>query len=153
MCSSDLSACLTDPPPDLPLYSQAPTILIDAVVPPEGPIVDLPPGLEFVVPVIVEDPSAACAFDVYLDGALIQESSCDANDFDAGIAAQHFLLPETVDPLTCHRIVFSLGTDLANWTYVPPTCVVYDAGTLQSGAFPDAATDGLLLVPDAEAAE
>ncbi len=143
-------ACLVAPPPDQVVNTPAPTISIDQVQPAAGLIIDLPAGREFRVPVVVSDPTTVCTYGVYLDDALLQESNCDLTSLTAGSAPQFFSLPMTLDGQTCHRIVFSLGAASVTWTYVPSTCVVYDAGALQTGMFPAADAN---LVSDAEATQ
>ena len=67
------------------------------------------------------------------------------------------------DPAECHYIVFTVGSTFADpqqchyggsdttaWYYRPAfaSCVSYDAGTLDDGAFPEAGADGLFVVPE-----
>ncbi len=149
VCSGGaIVACLTDPPPDLIIPSQPPTIDHSGLVPPEGLITELPASLQFEVPIFIPELSAPCSYRVYLDGVLNEQENCDVSGLDAGIALNSFLLPETLDPLICHKIAFLLGADSATWTYVPQTCVTYDAGALQDGAFPEASLDALALAPE-----
>jgi hypothetical protein len=92
---------------------------------------------------------------------------------DGGIATVDFSLQHlagsALDAARCHRIDFlvahafnntsphawdSIGGDLVSWLYNPggdpAGCPVYDAGSLQDGAFPapDAPPDGLPVVPE-----
>lgn len=141
-------ACLTDPPPDLPLPSQPPTIVHDAVSPPYELITELPPHNQFVVPIQVPDPSAACQYKLFVDSQLTAEPNCDLSGIANGIAPQYVIPPQQLDPTACHVITFALvqGTDSVTWQYVPASCLVYDAGPFQSGAFPDASSDALPIV-------
>jgi hypothetical protein len=156
------SACLTDPPPDLPLPSQPPTIVHVSLQPPEGPITSLP---EFQVPIRVADPTESCQYSVwdeYTPFDFIACRPCDPSTFDGGVVTIQFTLnTATFNPTWCHTIYFAVasafpdsqcrdGNDVATWVYEPPssTCTSYDAGGLD-GAFPEAAaTDALPVVPD-----
>ncbi len=72
-----------------------------------------------------------------------------------------FTLGAGFDPTLCHTIKFTVassfspadptcksGSDVAIWTYVPQSCVTYDAGALGDGAFPEASNDAPFIVPD-----
>jgi hypothetical protein len=143
---ASLVACLTDPPPDLVLPAQPPSIVHDAIQPPEGLITELPAFDQYIVPIQIPNPSAACQYELYVDKALVQATSCQETAIANGIATQVVTPPQELDPTTCHVITFQLGTDSATWRYVPASCEVYDAGPFQGGAFPDAAADGLPVV-------
>lgn len=155
-----LSACLTDPPPDLPLQSEPPIIQQASLLPSGGLITSLPS--EFVVPIQIADPSAPCQWSVFDEAdEYFPCQQCDTTGFAAGVAQIHFALGADFDPTLCHTIKFTIassfspndptcrsGSDVAIWTYVPPSCVTYDAGALGDGAFPEASNDALPIVPD-----
>jgi len=90
---------------------------------------------------------------------------------DGGIVQVFFPPPTGLDPSRCHWIDFVVayqfetglphtpatppGGDLVTWTYdpggtVPCSQLVYDAGSVQDGAFPptDAGADALPVVPE-----
>jgi hypothetical protein len=160
-----MTACLTDPPPDLPLQSQAPSIVQTATQPAEGVITSLPPNGLFVVPIGLADPTENCqfsVFDQYNDYFACRP--CDTASFDAGTVTVEFTLGTAqFDPTLCHTLKFTVGSsfspadtqcrsgsDIAIWDYRPPnaSCVTYDAAALGDGSFPEAADDALPLVPD-----
>jgi hypothetical protein len=165
MATVAMTACLTDPPPDLPLDSQPPTIVHDQLQPQEGlPITSFPTtGLGFVVPISITDPALSCKFSVFDEyQPYLPCVPCDA---DGGIELIDFTLQAAqFDPTECHTIKFTVGSsfspadtqcqsgsDTAIWEYRPnyASCVTYDAGTLGDGAFPEASSDDALpIVPD-----
>jgi hypothetical protein len=89
---------------------------------------------------------------------------------DGGVMLVSFKLDpasSALDPSRCHVIEFlvahafnpsaphtpdAVGGDIVGWSYNPgggPSgCPVYDAGALQDGAFPEAASDGLPVIPE-----
>ena len=89
---------------------------------------------------------------------------------DGGVVLVYFPPPTGLDPSRCHTIDFVVahqfetglphtpappGGDLVTWIYdpggsVPCSLLVYDAGSVQDGAFPpaDAGTDALPAVPE-----
>jgi hypothetical protein len=143
---SAMVACLTDPPPDLLLPSEPPRILHDALQPPEGLITQLPANVQFIVPLQIPDPSATCQYQLFVDNVLEQVSSCQETATSNGVATQVVTPRLQLDAAACHTLTFAIGTDSATWRYDPPSCAVYDAGALQTGAFPDGATDALPAV-------
>lgn len=153
------SACLTDPPPDLPLGSQPPTILREQMQPPEGTITSLPTD-GFFVAVQLADPTDTCWYSVYDEYQTYVCRPCPTAS-SAGIVPVNFFLTGLFDPDACHRISFAVASsfpnaactigssDVVDWEYDPPSCLAYDAGAVADGAFPaEAATDALPLVPD-----
>lgn len=166
---SALAACLTDPPPDLPLDSQPPTIDHSAIFPPDPLITALPPN-GFEVTVNLPDPTQLCQWSVYDqdpvdtgNGDYITCRQCDTTAIQNGKITLTFSLTEgEFDPSECHYIVFTVGgtfadqqchsggSDTTAWDYRPAfaSCVSYDAGTLGDGAFPEAGADGLPITPD-----
>jgi hypothetical protein len=158
-----VTACLTDPPPDLPLQSQSPTIEHPALRPPEGTITSLP--TRFVVPIQIADPSLPCLWSVYDEyTTYFPCKTCDTTWFDAGVVTIDFSLAgQSFDTTRCDTLRFTVGSsfsaadqqchsgnDVATWDYRPAngSCVTYDAGALEDGAFPEASTDALPIVPD-----
>jgi len=173
------TACLTAPPPDLPQPPlHRPTILHESVVPPPDQILTALP-VEFVVPIVLEDANETYEWDVFVDydptpngpPPVIFPQPAAPTGLDGGVVLQTFGLSVTqgLDPSSCHRIEFlvahgfnlgaphtwdSIGGDIVSWVYNPSGspggCPVYDAGSLQDGAFPpvDGGTDGLPLVPE-----
>ena len=159
-----LTACLTDPPPDLPLQTESPTILQETLQPAAGVITSNPPD-GFVVPIQVADPTATCYFSVFdeTNTPYITCSQCDMASSASVVTIKFGLTAPLFDPTECHTIKFTVassfspndrqchsGTDIAIWYYRPDfgSCVAYDAAALGDGSFPDASTDGLPLVPD-----
>jgi hypothetical protein len=156
-----LSACLTDPPPDLPLQSEPPTIVHESLKPAEG-LITSSPIPEFVVPIRIPDPTASCQFSFFDEyDQYFQCQPCDTTSFDAGVVSIAFTLGVRFDPTVCHTLKFTVassfspadpqcrsGSDVAIWTYQPESCLTYDAGALADGAFPEASTDALPIVPD-----
>jgi hypothetical protein len=161
-----LAACLTDPPPDLPLDTQPPVIQQESVKPALGlPITSYVAGESFTVPLLITDPAAGCQFSVFDEYGNSLSTPCSqcGNQLTEGVTTVDFNLGATFDPTLCHTIKFTVassfsandglcrsGTDIAIWEYQPEfaSCVSYEAGTLGDGAFPDASTDGLPFVPD-----
>jgi len=170
-------ACITAPPPDLPIVPlHRPTILHDNVTPPTDEVLTVWPQ-QWLVPVEVDDPSDTFWFDVFVDpdvnpdpafGPVQQQPSPTA--MDGGLTVVRFGPLSQPDPSFCHRVKFevahsfsqtsppipdSIGGDSVVWFYNPGGglggCPEYDAGALQDGAFPpgDAPIDGLPVVPDA----
>jgi hypothetical protein len=158
-----VSACLTDPPPDLPLQSEPPIIIQQSLQPPAG-LITSNPTAGFVVPVQIADPAATCQFSVFDESdQFFGCHTCDPASFDAGVVTVNFGLGALFDPTECHTITFTVassfsaadpqcrsGSDVAIWEYRPPSgsCVTYDAAALGDGAFPEAGTDALPIVPD-----
>jgi hypothetical protein len=67
-CGLAAQACITAPPPDLPVVqSLRPTVLHDAVQPPEGPLFEWPVDNTFLVPVELDVPNEAFVFAVFVD--------------------------------------------------------------------------------------
>lgn len=159
------SACLTDPPPDLPLDTRPPAIDHNAVTPPEGtPITGLPPDFELWVS--VADPTQACQWSVYdsdSNQAILPCTPCSSGTMKNGKILITFDVSGAVfNPALCHHIVFTVGgafadqqcrsggSDVASWYYQPPnaSCVSYDAAALGDGAFPEGGADALPVVPE-----
>jgi hypothetical protein len=172
------TACITTPPPDLPpVPAVGPSIIHDAVQPPTADILASLP-MEFVVPVQLDEANASFQWDVFVDYNPATGSGTSPVIFagvnqsaaDGGVNLVDFSLqagPVVLDPSECHVIQFlvahqfnqmslhtwdSLGGDLVSWIYNPGGgpggCPIYDAGALQTGAFPDASTDALPVVPE-----
>jgi hypothetical protein len=160
------TACLTAPPPDLAQPAvHPPHIQHFAVQPPPDQIVaELP--VEFVVPIVLDDPNQSFQWDVFVDydpeanpnpvryPHLVQPTP---GTLDGGTYIQTFDLrgEPSLESSGCHRIEFlvahafndtsshtwdSVGGDIVSWMYnpggSPGGCPVYDAGALQDGAFP-----------------
>jgi hypothetical protein len=175
------TACITAPPPDLPQQVvHRPTILHDAVSPPPDEILaELP--MEFIVPVEIDSPDESFQWDVFVDfdqvvapNPVLYPTTVlpSAATIDGGVALQDFALTASnLDPTRCHRIDFlvahafdstsahtwdSFGGDIVSWVYNPGSnqagCPLYDAGSLEDGAFPppDAPVDVLPVVPDSD---
>ena len=167
-------ACFTAVPPDLPqLPLQRPTILHSSVVPPDDAILtELPQFGEFLVPVQLNGPSESFEWRVFIDYDPVDNRSFAAEGQgggaeDGGVFFVSFTLsPTDLDPTLCHTIQFlvghsfdprgphtfdSVGGDIVSWIYNagggPNGCPEYDAGALQDGAFPDAPSDGLPVLP------
>ncbi len=158
------SACLTDPPPDLPLVEQPPAIDHSSVYPPEGiPLTSLP--AEFELWVSLADPTQACQWSVY-DGDSNEPiltpscTPCSSGTIkDGKILITFDVSGARFNPTLCHHIVFTVfgdpqcrsgGSDAASWYFQPQnaSCVSYDAASLGDGAFPEAGADALPVVPD-----
>jgi len=166
-----IAACLTAPPADVGTSTnERPTIIHDAVYPPEGLIAQWPIDNRFLVPVQLPGPTSSCFWsDFDQDTELGTQQPLDINTqcttsvMDGGVAVQDFQIKQPVDG-HCHVFKFvvahnfsaeglpdSIGGDLVKWEYEPPNafCNFYDAGPLQDGAFPqDAGSDGLLIPPE-----
>jgi hypothetical protein len=89
---------------------------------------------------------------------------------DGGVVMVNFSVPSDLDPSRCHTIDFvvaqqfeavfphtpnPIGGDIATWIYdpggaIPCSLLVYDAGSVQDGAFPpaDAPAEALPVVPE-----
>jgi len=162
------SACLTDPPPDLTSPSNAgPEIVHHALVPAEGLVTQWPVSGEFFVPVQNVDPNN-CFYSVTVGGELPPYSCRQCGGVvNAGILKIESIIPAPLDTSICARpITFYVATqfndrptctaysdgqgDTAQWVYSPPSCLVYDAGAVQDGAFPEATVDGF-VVPESGA--
>ncbi len=158
-----LAACLTDPPPDLPIDTEPPTIKLASVEPPVGLLTSYPPA-GFSVPVAISEPAAGCEFSVF-DEYDIPYFTCSpcTTSLTEGVVSITFGLGAAFDPTLCHTLTFTVassfspgdtqcrsGSETIIWEYRPDSasCVSYDAGSLGDGAFPDASTDGLPFVPD-----
>ncbi len=160
------SACLTDPPPDLPATTEPPTIDHEQVQPPEGTTLTSLPASGFEVTIQLADPSAGCLYSVFdaANPSAYPYLSCQpcGSVTAAGTVTVDFNVGSAqFDPALCHRIEFvvassfpdshtcHLGTDVVIWNYAPPSCTTYDAGAAADGGFPaDAAPDVLPVVPD-----
>jgi hypothetical protein len=173
------TACITAPPPDLPAQAaHPPRIQTESVQPPPGQILTALPPSGFVVPVVLEDPNQSFEWEVFVDydpiaapnPIILQPVTPSPDTVDGGVALVDFgVAASQADSSRCHLIEFlvahafnpstphtwdSLGGDLVTWTYNPgggpAGCPVYDAGSLQDGAFPpaDAPSDGLPVVPE-----
>lgn len=157
-------ACLTDPPPDLVVTSTPPTIIHVAVQPPEGLITTLTASSTFTVPISTGDPTQ-CFYSVYDEYTTYRSCvPCPTSTFDGRTVEVDFGVGSAFDTSICHTLRFTVGSsfavpdqfchsgsDVATWRYVPSSCTRYDAGSLDDGAFPEASTDGLPIVPDAGA--
>jgi hypothetical protein len=173
------TACITAPPPDLPQPpAHRPTILHESVVPPPDQILAVLPT-EFVIPVQLDDPNQSFEWEIFVDYDPLQapnpyytlQVQPTPDTVDGGIITVDAPPPtdSQADPSRCHRIDFlvahafdpatphtwdSIGGDIVTWIYNPGGgpggCPVYDAGSLQDGAFPpaDAPSDGLPIVPE-----
>ncbi len=172
------SACITVPPPDLPQGPVHPPAIEHAsVVPPEDQILtSLPP--QFSVPVVLQDPNESFYWDVFVDYDPTNNAnpippyyptlqSPTPGTVDGGVVSIQFgLLQEqqtALSPSSCHVIQFlvahafqpqsphtwdNVGGDIVTWFYDPPGCPMYDAGSLQDGAFPASdASDALPVTP------
>jgi hypothetical protein len=158
--------CVAIAPPALPeLGPVRPTILHDAVVPPEGvPLVNWPTNGTFIVPVEIDGPDESFFYDVFIDydpvtnsGNVIppQLEEATPDTADGGIVTVMFTIATPPDPRFCHTVEFlvarsfnrnslhtpdSLGGDIVTWFYTagggPGGCPEYDAGIFQGGAFP-----------------
>lgn len=171
---SGMPACITAPPPELPVVPlEPPRILHNSVVPPaDQDLTELPPGGSFVVPVVLSQPQPF-SWQVFVDfypGDTMNGSNLPGGYFTAGdggiVLVSFTLLPtDLVDPTACHWIQFSVGvaavvqgtqlrpvwaagSDSVVWRYVPngPSgCTEYDAG--DGAPAPDGPTDSSLLIP------
>lgn len=153
-------ACITTPPPDLPeLPPQPPTIVHDAVYPPEGVLVTWPQDLQFTVPVRMAKPGEGFFFEVIYDyrtptPTVLKDRTPAPVIPDGGMEILPLpALPIPDDIGICPReievvvaadfgaigVPDSIGGDFARWTYAPNGsavgCPPYDAGT---GMFPEA---------------
>jgi hypothetical protein len=160
------SACLTDPPPDLTSPSNlGPEIVHASLVPAEGVITQWPLHGEFVVPVRNVDPNN-CSYSVAVGGLLPFPGFSCAGPVNNGVLMIDRTIIAPLDTSICAQpITFYVATrfispsftayqdgqgDTAQWYYSPPSCVIYDAGAVQGGAFPEAAVDGF-VVPESGA--
>jgi hypothetical protein len=172
-------SCLTtapaDPPPVPPL---GPTIIQDAVYPPNNAYLAALPPQPFVVPVRVFDPNRSITCRVYIDF----DPGIDNNQFATGLAVScpdtppaldggptllQFSLNSTnlVDPTACHWIQCfvadsfainsahtpgdSLGADSVIWQYAPNGPGGCEQFDGGDGAAPpDAPMDALPITPD-----
>ncbi len=157
-------ACITAPPPTLPVEpDERPTILHEAVRPSaDVPLVEWPPGGEFVVPIDLDDQNEPFCWDVFIDynpygtaggtglvGAGVVCEMAPPSALDGGVFPLSFVLGEP-DPGSCHRIQFNvahkfepdshtpdqIGGDSITWTFVPgggADCPAYDAGAIEDG--------------------
>ncbi|MGA9855059.1 MAG: hypothetical protein WBR29_07275 [Gammaproteobacteria bacterium] len=154
-------ACFTAPPPDLlPPAVPPPEILHAIVQPPEGQIASLP--LEFVVPIERFEANEDCELSILLDGqaqAGLDCLECPLSTFGSNVASEIFSINQP-DPSVPHTIALvvgneldgigcttpnSAGGDVVEWT-LPASAA--DAGSYGDGAFPEAAPDGLPVIPE-----
>jgi hypothetical protein len=168
-CGLTAPACITAPPPDLPqLPTRRPTVVNDAVQPPEGLLPGWPSDNQFVVPVEMGNPSPF-VYNVFVDFpvnpvAKYSGSVTATVPPDGGIVPVRFPL-DPPDPLICpHHVEFlvahgfdpksqhtfdGFGGDVATWEYFPggsgDQCPSYDAG---DGSVPDAPLDALPVAPE-----
>ncbi len=177
-------ACIVAPPPDLPPQQVVrPTILHDAVVPPADGILtsaDLSQSgvMNFLVPVVLEDPNQAFAWELFVDyDAYTNDRPCSLGTvqptpgaMDGGTIGVPFSLHFDDCNLAapyCHRIEFvvaysfseyhipdSIGGDSVVWLYNGAGgtngCTPYDASAFGEGGFPmmDAPSEQLPIVPE-----
>jgi len=164
-------ACLTAPPSDISTNTnERPEIVHTSVQPPEGLLNGWPPDDFLRIPVLLPDPSATCAWQLFekdLEGATQFRAGqpCDTSVIDGGVIVQEVPIGEQPTDGHCHVFTFivahgfsaagvpdSIGGDTSTWEYLPQgaLCTFYDAGALQDGAFPpgDAGVDGPLVTPE-----
>jgi len=162
------ASCITAVPPDLPAVAGRPTVLHDAVVPPEGPLVEWPSDDTFLVPVQLDVPNESFFFHVFVDYPANQNpvysGSGSTNLSDGGITLVSLMLVPPDTQICPHRIEFLVaggfdtlnqhtpdkgGGDIVTWEYYggggPNACPPYDAG---DGSFPDAQPDILPVAPE-----
>ena len=155
---ASVAACITAPPPDLPvLPDQRPSIEHTAVFPREGVLTQWPDGGEFTIPVSMAKPGELFSYEVIYDhGTSSQVDQIGITQApvipDGGTEILPITLKPPADTSVCpHQIEFlvaarfasdgtfdAIGGDVAQWTYfangTPTGCPPYEAGT---GAFPE----------------
>ncbi|HEY5145783.1 MAG TPA: hypothetical protein VII82_03415 [Polyangiaceae bacterium] len=172
-----VSACITAPPPDLPvLPARGPRILEDGVIPPtDAYLTGLPADGQFLVPVEVSNPAPPIVGRVFVDfypgidnmrSATMLTKMIDTQpSVDGGPTIVSFSLSPTDlgDPTACHLIQFyvadsfsdnnghtagdNLGADSVSWFYTPNGPNGCFEYDAGDGAAEDAPTDALLLTP------
>jgi hypothetical protein len=171
-----VSACITAPPPDLPvLPARGPRILEDGVTPPtDAYLTGLPADGQFLVPVEVNNPAQVINGRVYVDfypgtdnmhfATSAEQSLSTPPSVDGGPTIVSFSLSPTdlIDPTACHLIQFyvadsftgtapiagdNLGADSVSWFYTPNGPNGCFEYDAGDGAAQDAPTDALLLTP------
>lgn len=179
---ASFAACLTAPPPELGTSTnERPEILGTAVQPAPGLLDEFHWPLDnvFVVPILLEDPTAPCSWRVFdLDMEqppqqgqppnLVTDGTCATSVVDAGFL-QDVPIRQPNDG-HCHVFTFivahgfssvstpdSIGGDTVSWYYEPSSalCRSYDAGAFQDGAFPsvDAPADRAPVTPESGPAD
>jgi hypothetical protein len=175
--SGAVSACITAPPPDLPvLPARGPRILHDDVKPPTSAfLTGLPGDGQFLVPVEVSNPAQLIAWRVYVDfypgidnmrfATPAEQSFSTPPSVDGGPTIISFSLSPTdlIDPTACHLIQFyvadsftgtaptagdNLGVDGVSWFYMPNGTNGCFEYDAGDGAAEDAGIDALPLTPD-----
>jgi hypothetical protein len=163
------TACITAPPPQLPAeVEQRPTILHESVQPPtNGFLTELP--VEFIVPVVLEDPNESFQWDVFVDyNGCVDPPTCKPTQplgvvttvnptpgtLDGGVVLVYFPPPTGLDPSRCHSIDFVVahefetgllhtpappGGDLVTWTYDPAGTVSCSQIVYDAGSAQDGA--------------
>jgi|HubBroStandDraft_1064217.scaffolds.fasta_scaffold68239_1 hypothetical protein len=176
-CALAVAACITAPPPDLPqLPVQRPTILHDAVQPPEGPLYTWPSDNTFIVPVQVDVQSPAFYYNAFVDYSAITQQALEEysgmgpeTPLDGGVTLVSFPLPQPDTPICPHIINFlvankfnlsmssftpegignGVGGDIVTWSYFPNGSQGgCPAYDAGDGVFPDVLVDGLLVTPE-----
>ena len=165
------AACIVAPPPDLPAQTaNRPTILHDAVVPPTDGILtaaQLPENgaLTFLVPVVLDDPSQAFAWEVFVDydaytnsrpalspekveptpgtldgGAVVVAFSLNFNDGNLAAPYCHRIEFIVADSFSAFHVPDSIGGDSVVWLYNgaggTTGCPPYDASAFVEGGLP-----------------
>jgi hypothetical protein len=172
-----VSACVTAPPPDLPvLPARGPRILNDDVKPPTSAyLTGLPGDGQFLVPVEVSNPAQLIAWRVYVDyypgidnmrfatSAELGLSTPPSVDGGPTIISFSLSPANLIDPTACHLIQFyvadsfsgagptagdNLGTDGVSWFYTPNGPNGCFEYNAGDGAAEDAGMDALPLTPD-----
>jgi hypothetical protein len=121
IAAGGIAACITAPPPDLPILpARGPRILEDGVQPPTNAyLTELPADGQFLVPVEVNDPTQEIVGRVFVDfypGSDNMRSATAADQMitaqpalDGGPTIMSFMLSATADlgdPTACHLIQF-----------------------------------------------
>jgi hypothetical protein len=170
--ASAVAACITAPPPDLPVPSPVrPTVLNSD--PPGGTLLQWPQGDTFVVFVEMDNPTETFVWHVFVDyyasypvtsvNPGFQQSGSGPDAPDSGVTRVTFdaqapltvTCPHRIDFVVAHqfatnsdRVPDKVGGDSVTWWYWPKgsPCADYDAG---DGVFPEASFDGLPIPPEA----
>ena len=172
-----VSACITAPPPDLPvLPARGPRILDDSTKPPPSAyLTALPADGQFLVPVEVSDPTQPIVGRVFVDfypgidnmhsATPYEQSFSTPPSVDGGLTIISFSLSPTdlIAPTACHLIQFyvadsfngtgpiaadNLGADGVSWFYTPNGPNGCFEYDAGDGAAEDAGMDVLPLTPD-----